>query len=222
MRISNYIFSLALTIPFASICQVESIKDSARREFKPTGIRIGIDAVSIIKTATGKDFKGWELQADADFRNYFATVEIGRWSREVELINGQYSNSGNYFRIGVDANVLKKDPIKNMFFFGFRIGHSKYDESLQYQASVPIFGISTKQISNSNMSATWIELTTGLKVRILKSFWMGYTGRVKLLPSYSKTQQLQTYDIPGFGLTFKKPWWGFDYYLMFRIPIKKM
>ena len=197
------------------------MEDTVRSEFRPTGIRIGIDAISMIKTASNKDFKGWELQADVDFRNYFLTAEVGHWSRNIVLNNGRYANSGNYFRVGVDANVLKTDPVKNMFFFGFRIGHSKYDESLRYIVMTPIFGTSVKQISNSNITANWIELTTGLKVRVLNSFWMGYTARVKLLPSYSKSQRLQTYDIPGFGLTFKKPWWGFDYYLMFRIPFKK-
>jgi Domain of unknown function (DUF6048) len=222
LRISNYFFSLTLAISSPLFGQVAGAKDSIRSEFKPTGIRIGMDMISIVKTFSSDNFKGWELQGDVDFRNYYLTAEVGHWSRHIELNNGDYDNNGNYYRIGVDVNFLKKDPVKNMFFFGFRIGHSKYDEKLRYSVSAPsIFRPSYKTIENRNLTSNWLELTTGLKVRINGSFWMGYTARIKFAPGLDKDQQLQTYDIPGYGLTFKKPWWGFDYYVMFRIPLKK-
>lgn len=196
-------------------------KDSVRGDFRPTGIRIGTDAISLVKTFSTSDFKGWELNADADFRNYYVVAEVGHWQRNVDLENGNYTNAGNYWRIGAEVNFLKKDPIKNMFFFGFRIGHSKYDEKLSYTVTTPEFGTVNKSLENTNLKSNWLELTTGLKVKIYKSFWMGYTARIKLLPGLHEDLVLQTYDIPGYGLTFKKPWWGFNYYLMFRVPLPK-
>jgi len=195
-------------------------KDSTRGGYMPTGIRLGVDIVSPIVTFSSKDFKGWEVNADTDFKNTYLAIEVGHWSRDIVLENGNYTNSGNYWRIGVDYNFLKKDPVKNMFFAGFRIGHSKYDEKLDYIITTPEFGSVPNSLENKNFKANWLELTTGLKVKIIKSFWMGYTGRIKLFPGFDKDQQLQTYDIPGYGLTFKKPWWGFSYYLMYRIPIR--
>ena len=123
-KTSNFIFSLMLVSSWQIMAQEVVRKDSVRRVFAPTGIRIGLDAIGIIKTFSRDDFKGWELQADMDLRNYYVAVEAGHWQRDVVLENGNYTNNGNYFRIGADVNFLKKDPEKNMFFIGFRIGHS--------------------------------------------------------------------------------------------------
>lgn len=195
-------------------------KDSVQASFKPTGIRIGTDAISIAKNFTKNDFKGWEVNADVDFRNYYLAVEVGNWSREVTLENGVYTNSGNYWRAGIDINMLKKDPVKNMFFLGFRFGHSKYDEQLNYNDTTE-FGVFNKTAVNQGLKSNWAEITTGLKVKVFKGFWMGYTARMKFSPTLHREVSLQSYDIPGYGLTFKKPWWGFNYYLMYRIPIAK-
>ena len=210
-----------LTFAWPSQGQAMAEKVSTLESFKPTGVRVGINAISMAKTFFIKDFKGWEVNADMDFRNYYLTVERGYWSRNVELVNGGYTNAGNYWRVGVDANILKKDPDKNMFFFGFKIGYSRYNEQLDYTVTTPEFGSVIKTLENKNLKSSWMEITTGLKVKIYKAFWMGYTARIKLLPGIHKEQQLQTYDIPGYGLTFKKPWWGFDYYLMIRLPLKR-
>ena len=220
-KISNCIFSLMLVLTSVAHSQEKEKKDSVVGTFIPTGIRLGTDAISIVKNFTKSDFKGWEVNADVDFRNYYLALKVGNWSRNVGLENGNYTNSGNYWRTGVDINLLKKDPVKNMFFLGFRYGHSKYDEQLKYTITTPEFGSIEKSLKNDNLTSHWLELTTGLKVKVLKFFWMGYTARIKFSPSLHKDVALQSYDIPGYGLTFKKPWWGFDYYLMFRFPFHK-
>jgi hypothetical protein len=207
-------------VTFAQTKEVTNA-DSSRNVFIPTGIRLGMDAITTVKNFTAPDFKGWEVSADADFRNYYLVAEIGNWKRDIDLNNGHYTNSGNYWRVGVDINFLKKDPIKNMFFIGLRYGHSKYDEQLDYIITTTEFGTVNKSLENTNFKASWLELTTGLKVKVLKAFWMGYTARLKFAPNFNNDQQLQTYDIPGYGLTFKKNWWGFNYYLMYRIPLPK-
>jgi hypothetical protein len=201
--------------------QSQAKKDSVTGNFLPTGIRFGWDALSTVKSFGRNDFKGWEMSGDIDFRHYYLTVDVGNWQRDVNLENGNYTNNGNYWRAGIDMNMLKKDPVKNMVFLGFRIGHSKYDEQLQY-FDTTAFGIFNKTISNKGFKSNWAELTLGMKVKVFKVFWMGYTARMRFFPSFTEGEPgLQTYDIPGYGLTFKKPWWGFNYYLMFRIPIRK-
>jgi hypothetical protein len=220
-RISNYIFSLLLALAGMTYAQDAIKKDSVRQSFKPTGVRIGTDAITLVKNFSTEDFTGWEVSADVDLRNYYPTLEIGHWEQSIALENGHYANSGNYWRIGSEINLLKKDPVKNMFFVGFRLGHSKYDEQLNYLISTPEFGTISKTLANNGLTSNWMEFTTGLKVRVLKSFWMGYTARIKFAAMLHENLQLQTYDIPGYGLTFKKPWWGFNYYLMFRMPLQK-
>lgn len=220
LKISSCIFSALITVSVIAQKPVEKM-DTTRGSFKPTGIRIGGDVVGLIKGIVVNDFKGWEVNADVDFRNYYLTVEKGYWQREVILKNGVYTNDGNYWRFGTDINMLKKDPVKNMYFFGFRIGHSNYNEQLTYIVTAKQFGTETITIENKHLTSNWFELTTGMKVKIYKGLWLGYTARLKLFPGLDKSPQLQSYDIPGYGLTFKKPWWGINYYVMFRIPLRK-
>jgi hypothetical protein len=201
--------------------QVKQKSDSVREKTKWTAIRVGADIINPIKTFASTDFSGWEVNADFELNNYYPVVEIGSWSRDVSLENGQYTNSGNYWRVGVDVNVLKKDPVKNMFFFGIRYGRSAYDEKLNYTIITNEFDPEDQELENRGLASGWAELVTGLRVKVAGGFWMGYTGRLKFAPGIQESQRLQTYDIPGYGLTFKQPWWGFNYYLMWKFNFKK-
>ena len=201
--------------------QMKQKKDSVRQKIQVTAIRIGADIINPIKTFASTDFSGWEASADVELKNYYPIVEMGSWSRDVSLENGQYTNSGNFWRLGVDVNFLKKDPVKNMLFFGIRYGRSSYDEKLKYTINTDEFEPQDKVLENRGFHSGWAEITTGLRVKIAGGFWMGYTGRLKFAPGIHESQRLQTYDIPGYGLTFKQPWWGFNYYLMWKLPLVK-
>src|SRR5689334_17034222 len=76
-----------------------------KKDFTPTGIRVGTDLIDLGKTFAGKTFQGWEVNGDIDFANYYLTADIGSWSKDVTLNNGQYTNGGTYYRIGVDINL---------------------------------------------------------------------------------------------------------------------
>ena len=213
----GYIFKIGL-ICISSMCLAQ-VKQDTSRTFMPSGIRFGVEAISLIKSNSNEGFQGKEISLDTDFDRYFLVTEIGQSSRNLEIQNGTYSNDGKYFRIGVDVNFLKKDPDKNMFFLGFRYGRSVFDEVTKYTTS-SVYGSQQKIISNDGVQSGWAELTTGLRVRLWKYFWLGYTARMRLGASVPANAQLLPYDVPGYGLTFKKPWWGFSYYVMARIPVR--
>jgi hypothetical protein len=201
--------------------QAQDIRsDSTRKFIKPTGIRLGTDVIRLGQTIAHSSFSGWELNADTDLGRYYPTLDYGRWTRDTPIENGTYSNDGRYIRLGVDINFLKNDPDKNMFFFGIRYGRSVFDEQVVYDYSTVDFGKFQKDAINDNTKAGWIELTTGLRVKIWKQFWMGYTARLKFLPTVSGNDAFETYEIPGYGLTYKNTYWGFNYQVFWRIPFK--
>src|SRR6185295_6503926 len=113
--------------------------DTLKNKYLPTGIRLGTDVVSFIKSRSTDYFNGWEVNADVDFYRYYLTVDYGSWSRTEVLDNGDYKNNGTYFRVGVDVNFLLKDPDRNMFFIGFRYGHSAFNENLNVTHDTPGF-----------------------------------------------------------------------------------
>ena len=88
-----------------------------------------------------------------------------------------YSNDGTYWRVGVDVNLLVKDPDRNMLFFGARYGKANFSQDLTVLAwneftkdPVPL------EYHDGSVNAHWIELTGGLRVKIWKAMWMGYTA----------------------------------------------
>lgn len=195
-----------------------------KKDLTPTGIRVGTDLIDLGKTFSGKTFQGWEINGDVDFANYYLAVDIGSWAKNLVIPNGEYTNGGNYFRIGADINLLGKDPDKNMLFFGFRYGRSIFHESLSYldTTNYQLFGIANRDVSNSNVTGGWAELTTGLRVKVWKGLWMGYTARLKIAPgTKGNSASLSPYDMPGYGPVNSKPWWGFNYQIFWRFNWKK-
>jgi hypothetical protein len=195
--------------------------DSLRKIRKPTGLRIGTDLIALGKTIFDSPLTGWELNADVDFGRYYLALDYGSWSRKDSLPNGYYENDGRYLRVGVDINFLLKDPDRNMVFIGFRYGRSVFDEQLTYETSVDDFGNIQTAITNSDATARWIEMTAGLRVKIWKPIWMGYTARMKFFPSVKGSPEIETFDIPGYGKTFKSIYWGFNYQIFYRIPFQR-
>lgn len=185
----------------------------------PSGVRLGFDAISPIRTFTDSRFLGYEVNADIDFSRYYLALELGHWERDLKTDLEEYINGGNYFRVGVDVNFLKKDPEKNMFFIGGRYGHGKFSEELTITSEDDVWGSSTDSYRNTDVKANWFELTTGLKVRMFKFFWMGYTARYKFALNTDAPRGFIPHDVPGYGKTYKDNTWGFNYYLMFRIPL---
>jgi hypothetical protein len=196
-------------------------KDTLERSYIPTGIRVGTDLVSLIRSQTDDSFRGYEFTADVDFYRYFFTAEAGHWERHVKNQEDDYSNKGDYLRVGADVNFLKNDPDGNMFFFGARYGQSKFSENLSITTEDLVWGRATQAYNNTDLTGRWGELVTGLRVKMWKFFWMGYTARYKFGLSTDTPQGFEVYDVPGFGRTFKNTTWGFNYQIFIRIPVRK-
>lgn len=218
------VLKLIATIAFlaaAIVCAAQpadSIKK--KKNYWPTGIRLGTDLIALGKIPWSSEFDGWEASADVDLDRYYFTVEMGSWEKSKLSPDQSYTNSGNYFRIGADVNFLLKDPDKNMFFVGLRYGRSSFSEQLTYTISDKAFGDSQANLSNESMTAGWGEVTVGLRVKIWKALWMGYTARLKVGATVEGAGEFIPYDIPGYGLASKSPYWGFNYQLYWRIPVR--
>jgi hypothetical protein len=193
-----------------------------KHKYVPTGIRIGTDLISIVKTQYQTDFSGWEVNADADFHRNYLAADFGSGSRTFQSDSGTYSNDGTYWRVGVDVNFLVKDVDRNMFFLGARYARANFSEDLTVYA----FNQFTKTYENLNydhsgVNARWFELTTGLRVKIWKALWMGYTARFKFGLKYDETENIIPSDVPGYGRTNDDSYWGFNYQIFIRIPVRK-
>ncbi|HTE30230.1 MAG TPA: DUF6048 family protein [Chryseolinea sp.] len=208
-----------LSVFIATAQKADTVKE--KHSYIPTGIRVGTDVISIIKSSTDKTFNGWEVNSDIDFYRYYFVVDYGYWARNYTSFDGDYSNNGTYFRVGADVNFLKKDPDKNIFFFGLRYGRSIFSEDLTVSRFDPVWGQIDDQFINTNVPASWFEVTTGLRVKIWRFIWMGYTARLKFALSTGDTPDMKPHDVPGYGRTDKESYWGFNYQVFVRFPVRK-
>ncbi len=189
--------------------------------FRPTGFRLGVDLVPIARSLVDKDFSGWELAADVDFYRFFLLGEFGSM-RTAELTgDGELATNGNYYRFGMDVNFIKNDPDQNAFFVGIRIGRSSFSEKLQYSYQDPAWGNGSREAIIEDGKAGWAELVTGLKVKVWKELWMGFTSRNKFGLTAEGSYALNPYHDPGYGLAGRRSYWGFNYYLFYRIPFRR-
>ena len=221
----NILFFL-LVVSAASRAQTKDsimqVLDSIKQyKYVPTGIRIGADVIGPVKSKFQDDFSGWEFSADIDFNRYYLVTEYGSWSRTFLSDSGRYFNDGNYWRIGADVNFLTKDPERNMFFLGMRYGRSAFSEKMSITTVDPVWGALFSEYANNNVKARWMELNSGLRVRMWKIIWMGYTARFKFWLKTNDTAEMLPHDVPGFGRTDRETYWGFNYYIYIRIPFRR-
>jgi len=222
---------IILGFPFFCLAQKQKKKEAdtiSVRDFVPTGVRIGTDVLALIKSSVDDTYTGWEVNADVDLYRYFITVDVGSLSRNLQSIDDQddqyystYSNDGKYFRIGVDVNFLPKDPNQNALFFGARYARSVFSENYLIHSYDPVWGPIDETYTNTDVSARWYELTGGIRVKVWKVIWLGYTARYKFRLKTSDTPTMLPHDIPGYGRTDKQSTWGFNYQLLIKIPIRK-
>ena len=195
--------------------------DTLKNKYLPTGIRVGTDLISLVKTRAQDDFHGWEVNGEIDFSRYLLALEYGTWGRNFNSDSAAYANDGKYWRVGIDVNFLTKDPDKDVFSLGARYGRSTFSESMEVTRFDPYWGHHSDTFLHPDANAWWLELTTGLRVKIWKILWVGYTGRFKFALKTDVFDKMIPHDVPGFGKTNKETTWGFNYYVLIRIPVRK-
>jgi hypothetical protein len=200
----------------------DSVVSQMRKiSYRPTQLRFATDLVSLVKTFAQDDYNGWEANLDVDFYRYYLAIDMGASAREQASENDQYTNKGTYFRFGADINFLLKDEDRNMLYFGGRYARSMFSETLVVSTIDPVWGEYQNAYTNDNANARWFELTGGLKVRMWKNLWLGYTARYKFWLKTNDSPDMEPYEIPGYGTTNKKSTWGFNYQVLISIPLPK-
>jgi hypothetical protein len=51
--------------------------------------------------------------------------------------------------------------------------------------------------------------------------WLGYTVRLKFALDTDATANMMPSDVPGYGRADASSYWGFNYHIFIRIPVRK-
>jgi len=194
----------------------------AQGKFTPSQIKVGIDLVEPAISLFNDEKFQLEANGDIDFGRFYLSADMGYAKYNRDRFNFSYSSKGQYFRLGPDVNFLVKDPDHNAIFFGLRYGISFYNDQARYLLTDSIYGDLQSETGNSAVTAHWFEMTTGMKIKVWKQFFMGYTVRFKFaLRLNGLSGSLTSFDVPGYGLANEGSAWGFNYHIFYQIPLRK-
>lgn len=187
----------------------------------------------------------YEGTVDVGFaqNRFFAVFDYGisKVERNREFLNYTgftYDSQGSYIRLGADYNFMHRNFKDEAMFVGFRYGIASFKHDFQYFGANEAWGYNPRRlvtianvatiiderfpgrITESGLSATWIEIVTGLKVNVWKQLFMGYTARFMLLSGVKGENVLLANDLPGFGNTNQRARVVLNYYISYRIAFK--
>ncbi|WP_017731173.1 DUF6048 family protein [Nafulsella turpanensis] len=201
----------------AAAGDVEVPEDSTF-DLRPQGLRIGVDVSHLVGQLVDQDGRFYELKADVIFGRYLLSADWGTGRRYRSEDGLDYRSSGSYFRIGPDVNFVADNDDLNALFIGLRYGQSFYEERLVTSFSDPTWG-SFPVTPERQTSAFWFEGVAGLKARIWKGLFMGYTLRYKFGLNVQEQNSFISYEVPGFGKVGDGANFSFSYHLSYLIPL---
>jgi hypothetical protein len=238
-RTLKYIFSISLLL-IAILCSAQDkievepdtisisldpkkqkkIKEKIERDFKPSAINFGLDVLGLARTSLSTGFTRIEAQGDIDIDKYFFVLDLGHEATSISNSDFSYSNSGNYFRAGIQANIMPYNPNRDFLFVGLRYARSQFSDEIVFQNEFDKWGEKIFSYKNNGLTAHWWEVTLGMKVKVLERLYFGYTIRYKLAKNISGFGELIPRNLPGFGRADKSSSAGFSYYILYHLPFR--
>lgn len=203
--------------PKQTMADSESFKP--KPDWTPHELKVGFNAIRSGRTAFGAGITTHEIQAGLAMHQAIAVLDLGI----EENIRGQsfdYVNKGRYFRVGADWNLVKDLESGNVMSLGLRYARAGFEDNLAYSRDMG-FGEENYQFANSSLNARWFEVTFNLRGKIVSNLYMGFTLRWQTIRKINGEGELKAFDIPGFGKTRRENSTAFDYYFMWRLPLKK-
>ncbi|MBQ7531775.1 MAG: hypothetical protein IJT12_08725 [Paludibacteraceae bacterium] len=176
------------------------------------GTTVRVDILNPVFEMIRSGWHTYSIEAAVNVRlknRFFPTLEggyAGRFLQEKDAATPLYDGSGEFVRIGLDINPLKKHPEqRSCLLIGVRGG------TAWQRLRTPALTAVTPQ--GKCIADAWGEIVAGVQVDIAKGFNMGWAVRMKFLFTTNAHDELTTpYYIPGFGYRNTMNW-GFDYYL---------
>lgn len=228
-RTLSSIFSACFLLVAISAAGQDKKKDSAKTLMVdvPAGLRIGTDLSRVALHFFQPYRTDATITLDARYRDriYFAS-DIS-WNRTSHSDTSYtYKGNGLAVALGVNYNLLKRQvPKENfMLYGGMKYGFALFNYELPaYTVDGSYWGDHHGVVDASTKTAHWIEVSIGVKVEVLKNFYLGWSLHDRFL----LTKKLSKGDyppmvIPGFGKGNKGNVFDMQYTVSYLLPMWKV
>lgn len=226
----KYIFSFVFLVCFSmeSYAQ-EKVKDTVKIPQR-YGLRLGVDLHRLSKSFYDNNYKGLELVGDYRItKKLYIAGELGNEEKTTLDDNINFTTKGTYFKVGFDYNVYQNWlDMENMIYVGMRAGLGSFSQNLNsyniYQTG-NFYGTNTVVSGQefNGLSASWIEVISGLKAEVFNNVYVGFSFRLNYLVSNKEPEGFANLYIPGFNKTYENSKFGagFNYTVSYFIPLYK-
>ncbi len=194
------------------------------------GLRVGVDLFKLTRGLYDNNYKGIELTADFRWsKKYYLAAELGNENKTTEDDRLTSNSKGSYLKAGFDYNMYENWlDMENIISIGLRYGFSSFSQELNsYKIYNPnpywgeLAAIPTNQEFNG-LSASWIEVVTGMKAKMFNNVFVGFSVQLKTLVTNKKPEGFDNLYIPGFNRTYNGSFGiGFNYSVTYFIPLYK-
>ena len=95
---------------------------------------------------------------EAGFQDFTRSGAFGQTDANRISSDYNYTNSGSFFRLGPEVNLIKINPLGGAFTFGFRYARSSFSDRLDFSRNDLLFGDNGYSYQNDNANLAWLEL----------------------------------------------------------------
>lgn len=223
------------TIPEAPKQALAKISTASKTDTIPVkmnryGIRLGADLYKLTRGLYDSNYKGIELVGDYRItKNYYLAAEIGSENKTTEDTRLTSTAKGTYLKVGFDYNGYENWlNMENIISIGLRYGMSTFNQQLdsyKIYNSTPYWGEQPSITSGekfNGLTAGWVEVVAGLKVKVINNIFLGFSLRMNTLLFDKKPDNFENLYIPGFNRTYDGSFGaGFNYTVTYFVPLYK-
>lgn len=195
------------------------------------GVRVGADLYKLTRGFYDSNYKGIELVGDYRLtKKYYIAAELGSEDKTTEDDRLNTTTKGTYLKVGFDYNAYENWlDMENIISIGLRGGFSTFNHELNsykiYNPN-PYWGelpwVASGKTYNG-LTAGWIEVVAGLKVKVYNNIFVGFSLRMNTLVYDKKpSNDFENLYIPGFNRTYNGNFGaGFNYTVTYFVPLYK-
>ncbi|TDD94119.1 DUF6048 family protein [Flavobacterium cellulosilyticum] len=209
---------------------VTSVSDTIPVKMNRYGVRVGVDLYKLTRGFYDSNYKGVELVGDYRLtKNYYLAAELGNENKTTVDSRLTSTAKGTYIKAGFDYNGYENWlNMENIISIGLRYGMSTFNQQLDsfkiynpnpYWGELPSIPSGEKY---SGLTAGWIEVVAGLKVKVINNIFVGFSLRMNTLLFNKQPDNFENLYIPGFNRTYAGNFGaGFNYTVTYFVPLYK-
>lgn len=168
-------------------------------------VNIGLDVWDPVMRIFGSKYGGAGVWAELSLYNWIKPVfEFGMGAADNTPDTGNFtykSSLSPFFKLGVNYNFLRNSDEAYQIYLGLRYGFTNFSyEITDININQGYWGeTSSPSIPSQRSSVGFGEVLAGLKVKIYKNFYMGWSLKFHFLFHESDPTYGKPWYIPGYG-----------------------